>query len=227
MSKKMSIAKKSSPKESEIKSSPKPQSLAISEHSLIRGTPRHIRKWLMSLRAASRVSRSALPGKKNMKRMTGTSGPKPLTAFASYDRSSAYWRTLQISLLTNTSGKFLGTWPKQGMTLAGVCYRLAPLVRHTHVSGCSSWPTPLASEALGGASDKMAQRALNGKKRQSGNLVALKAGDLLKLRYGINKRVTFYEWLMGWVPNWSALEPLAMDKFRLWLQQHGITSQMK
>jgi len=29
------------------------------------------------------------------------------------------------------------------------------------------------------------------------------------------------EWLMGWPIGWTDLEPLEMDKFRLWLQQHG------
>ena len=31
----------------------------------------------------------------------------------------------------------------------------------------------------------------------------------------------FHLWLMGWPTGWTALEPLAMDKYRLWLQQHG------
>jgi len=29
------------------------------------------------------------------------------------------------------------------------------------------------------------------------------------------------EWLMGWPIGWSDLKPLAMDKYQLWLQQHG------
>jgi hypothetical protein len=29
------------------------------------------------------------------------------------------------------------------------------------------------------------------------------------------------EWLMGWPIGQSDLKPLEMDKFRLWLQQHG------
>jgi hypothetical protein len=31
----------------------------------------------------------------------------------------------------------------------------------------------------------------------------------------------FAEWLMGWPIGWTAYEPVAMDKFRLWLQWHG------
>lgn len=29
------------------------------------------------------------------------------------------------------------------------------------------------------------------------------------------------EWLMGWPPNWTALEPLATDKYQQWLHSHG------
>lgn len=32
----------------------------------------------------------------------------------------------------------------------------------------------------------------------------------------------FHLWLMGWPEGWNALEPLATDKYRLWLQQHGL-----
>jgi hypothetical protein len=29
------------------------------------------------------------------------------------------------------------------------------------------------------------------------------------------------EWLMGWPIGWTALQPLAMDRFLEWQQQHG------
>lgn len=29
------------------------------------------------------------------------------------------------------------------------------------------------------------------------------------------------EWLMAWPIGWTGLEPLEMDKYRSWLQQHG------
>jgi hypothetical protein len=34
----------------------------------------------------------------------------------------------------------------------------------------------------------------------------------------------FHLWLMGWPAGWNALEPLEMDKYRSWLQQHGASS---
>ena len=32
---------------------------------------------------------------------------------------------------------------------------------------------------------------------------------------------TWVEWLMGWCLGWTDLRPLATDKFRQWLEQHG------
>jgi hypothetical protein len=34
---------------------------------------------------------------------------------------------------------------------------------------------------------------------------------------------TWVEWLMGWPLGWTALAPLARDKFRQWLESHGIS----
>lgn len=33
----------------------------------------------------------------------------------------------------------------------------------------------------------------------------------------------FHLWLMGWPTGWTALEPLEMDKYHLWLQRHGVS----
>ncbi len=32
------------------------------------------------------------------------------------------------------------------------------------------------------------------------------------------------EWLMGWPPGWTALDVLAMDKFRPWLESQGMSN---
>lgn len=34
---------------------------------------------------------------------------------------------------------------------------------------------------------------------------------------------TWTEWLMGWIEEWTDLRPLEKDKFRLWLQLHGVS----
>jgi hypothetical protein len=33
------------------------------------------------------------------------------------------------------------------------------------------------------------------------------------------------EWMMGWVPGWTDIAPLGMDKFQQWQQQHFLSSQ--
>jgi hypothetical protein len=33
-----------------------------------------------------------------------------------------------------------------------------------------------------------------------------------------------WEWMMGWPIGWTALEPLATDKFQQWLHAHGASS---
>ena len=46
--------------------------------------------------------------------------------------------------------------------------------------------------------------------------------DILAKGAGLGgSRLGLREWMMGWVIGWTALEPLAMDRFRLWLRLHG------
>ena len=46
-------------------------------------------------------------------------------------------------------------------------------------------------------------------------------GQQLANQVGGSLNPTWVEWLMGWCLGWTALEPLAMDKYQQWLQQHG------
>lgn len=68
-------------------------------------------------------------------------------------------------------------------------------------------PTPTArlyGSNQGGASGRAGQ-----KRRPS--LEALTGGPW----------ISFREWMMGWPIGWTALEPLAMDRFQEWLRWHG------
>lgn len=68
------------------------------------------------------------------------------TSFARYDRASLSWRTSQLSFMTPTPSDGCSvTWPPSGSMRTGQCYQRAPWVHHTHVSGCSWWPTPTAA----------------------------------------------------------------------------------
>jgi hypothetical protein len=80
-----------------------------------------------------------------------------------------------------------------------------------------TWPTPTVNETIGvfrqvtmrGDSPRIISN--NGIEGQA------RIGDVIGGRPNPN----WIEWLMGWPMMWTALEPLAMDRFREWLQQHG------
>lgn len=205
-------------------SSTMPPSLAMSEHSLVQDVQAYIEGLRMSLLVDSPVSHLVQPAECLGQMTSETCGLQPLNAFAWYDQATHCWRTFQACLLVDILEPFSDTWPRQGMTVDGQFYPLAPLVRHIHGKDCSCWPTPIASESTGGGSAKEAERSMAGIKRKSGANITLRAKDLYLLKYGTQPGAIFYEWLMGWAPRWTGLEPLAMDKFQQWLQQHGIYS---
>ncbi len=70
-----------------------------------------------------------------------------------------------------------------------------------------------------GAGDSEGPGRIHGEGGQGG-------GMNLKDWFSINYRFAYpparlSEYLMGWPIGWTALEPLGMDRFRLWLQRHG------
>ncbi len=71
------------------------------------------------------------------------------------------------------------------------------------------WPTPSASDWKG--SSKAGQR--RGQLTDPAMNVIPPGGSLNPM---------WVEWLMGWPLGWTALEPLEMDKFQQWCEQHGI-----
>lgn len=120
---------------------------AISEHSLVTGTPSAIEAWLTSLPPASPVSLSALPENAPERMTRATCGPQPSSASAWYDRGSHSWRTFQVSFLAATLEPFSETWPKAGMMHAGAFY---PQPSWEHRISAIDYglllPTPLANE---------------------------------------------------------------------------------
>ena len=71
----------------------------------------------------------------------GLSSPASL---AKYNRSTRLWKTLLPSVRAG-SIVFSGTWPRAGMTVDGIAYRLPPLVRPIAGTGSGLWPAPSAS----------------------------------------------------------------------------------
>ena len=95
--------------------------------------------WTSLLRA-SRARRSVLRGRGWERVATRTCGLIPFASLERLSRSGACWRTFLGFSRLDTSGKFSLVWPKSGMILGGVAYRLRPLERLTggNVSGSSA-----------------------------------------------------------------------------------------
>ncbi len=190
--------------ESLTASCPTPPSLVISDHSLVKGTPQHIREWLMSSQEGSPASHSVKP-ESDLEPMTPAICGRPQSnASAWYDRDTHCWRTFQSCFLVDILEPFSVTWPRQGMTQDGLFFPLAPLAHHIHESACSFWPTPRAHGSCNAGGSNSRKTAIAKGTYVSGSI-----------------NPNLYEWLMGWPIEWTGLKPLAMDKFQQWSEQHG------
>lgn len=149
MSNKTTTANASSLPESPMVSSLKLPSSAMSEHSSVTGTPRHIREWLMSLQPAFHASPSALQESEKEGPTSEICGPPQSSAFAWFDRDTHYWRTFQVSLFTGISGRFSERWPKAGILHLGVCYQRLSAERRINEIAFGLWPTMRAIDARG------------------------------------------------------------------------------
>lgn len=220
-------ASESLPPESVTESSPMPLSSAISEHSSVTGTPQAIREWLMSLQGDSRVNHSACKivelnttAEKTQRggQTIETCGPSLKTSFAWYDPNGACWRTFQGSFLQDTFHAYSETWPKAGIVCGGVAYHLRKSAPNISENGYGLLPTPHASDMY----VKLKTRASIQRYYTADHDHTSKLPYLLQMNgWSWQEIMNHYEATMGWIPSWTALEPLEMDKIRMWLQQHG------
>jgi hypothetical protein len=79
----------------------------------------------------------------------------------------------------------------------------------------SRFPTPTVAMRKGSSIGALTRR--DGRSRANDRLDYRVEGS------GLTGRLnpTWVEWLMGWPIGWTALQPLAMDRFREWQRQHG------
>jgi hypothetical protein len=167
-----------------------------------------VERWISSL-PGSRVSRSVSPENGKAKRTNGTYGLKRSDAF----REWRSWKTFQGSLLTGTSERYSATWPRAGLMHDGTAYHQRPLADISVVTACGSLPRvprPVACDGKGSG-------RIRHERSQGMNL-----RDWWNANYGfVYPPVRVSEYLMGVPEGWTALEPLATDKFRRWLELHG------
>lgn len=169
--------------------------------------------WTSSA-AASRAKTSALRA-----RGPGLTAPDPASghtlraSFARWDRDTSSWRTAQCSLLGGLV-EYSETWPRWGMMRAGVCSGLTTSALRINATACGSelrFPTPTV---CGNYNRK-------GASKTSGDGLATVVRAASSNGDGGPLNPPWVEWLMGWPQGWTGLEPLEMDRYRSWLQQHG------
>ena len=107
-----------------------------------------VASWTSSL-AASRANRSARPENVSARPTSEISGLKPSGSYAKWDPASSSWKTYQLSLLTNTSERFSGSFPRAGIASCGRLYRLPSLERPIGEIGSGSWATPTTADSQG------------------------------------------------------------------------------
>ena len=202
-----------------------------------------LRTWLQ---AAFPVNHSALQESGPAQTTQEICGPPPSPPYARLDHDTASLRTFQASWLADTLSESYATLPKAGIACDGVVYQQPKWARRISVIGYGLLPTPNTMDSLPPKSPEALHReatVTRPGRRQPSNLRDAVSnmqrwptprqfmhkdsttdrgkGNLGEV-VGGKLNPTWVEWLMGWPLGWTDLRPLAMDKFRLWQQQHGI-----
>jgi hypothetical protein len=134
-------------------------------------------------------------------------GAKPPESFARFVLEESCWKTHQLSLFGGLE-EFLGTWPRWGIMQNGECWELEARADQWNASG---FGLPAPTKSMG----KRGWGFSNIKPRYSAELEANAQ------IFGYKPHPSVLEWSMGWIPTWTRLAPLAMDKFQAWLRSHG------
>jgi len=148
--------------------------------------------------------------------------------------------------LTRTVRKSLGSFPRQGMMLLGICFPLPKLERHTSGNGGGVLPTPAAQQFesnVGGSGGRvgkvryslhgMAKTGLwptpTSHRQDMGTLELARYSGTDRRKKGIKYdpavggqlNPTWVEWLQGIPLGWTSLEPLPKESYDYWIKSHG------
>ena len=145
---------------------------------------------------------------------------------ARLDPNTHLWKIPQCSLLED-SEQSLETWPRWGTMQNGVCWDMTHLEVSNAETESGLLPTPTKNLFSHWSSAKA--KVLTNGIRKSG----VKVGSILwwdmteqHIRLGGLEEKTIPDPLCGevvmeWPMGWTELQPLEMDKFQEWQQQHG------
>ena len=200
---------------------------------------RGVDAWISS-QVDSRARTSVAPARvKALKEHEADYGGKWQESFAKWDRDSCSWKTPQCSLFGDLES-FSETWPRWGIMRHGACFlphmpevpiyerESGLLPTPTHKALISWWASAQYKTAL-----PFNIRKMTGGHRKSGAKIGSNLSWTLAewhLRNGGQRDSElvpdpcFYEVMMGWPMQWTALGDVATDKFHKWLQWHGKSS---
>lgn len=203
--------------------------------------------WLMLSVPDSHASRSAKLEKNAEHRTIETCGQPHASEFAQLSHDGSGWKTYLDSYVGKqkkgrsrarpTSELFWETWPRSGLMRDGVAFLQKKLERHIAGPDCLLLPTPTAGDATRGATTYSrgnpsllkavrmipipTSRDFRSGKGKTQAERGRTAGASLSELSGGTLNPEWVEWLMGWPIGWTALEPLATDRYQRWLSAHG------
>lgn len=177
------------------------------------------------------------------------SGERWRASFARFDRVTCSWRTVQCYLFED-SEQCSVIWPRSGMTVGGHAYPLPTVGRRTSGTESGFLPTPTKTDANGrtyhygrgrkenatcsllgvakllptpAATDWKGQYTWDTVRKRMAMTRGVRLPEELVRVAGkaITPNPDFWDWMMGWPIGSSALQPLEMDRFREFVQQHG------
>ena len=129
-------------------------------------------------------------------------GPTPPGSFAIYDPRSRCWKMSQLSLFEGLTAS-QETWPRSGMVASGIAFPLPTLAHPILETESLSWPTPTTrdyKDSPGMAMQSGARLRLD----QLPRVVFHREGTP---KGGGHVSPHWIEWLMGYPPGWTELEP--------------------
>ena len=176
-----------------------------------------------SCAVASRVRTSLPPAKaKASKERAADSGDKWCEWFAKFDPVSCSWKIRQTLLFADLE-ESLETWPRWGLMRRGECMERPTLMPRTTEKESGYWPTPTATDSIRYKMKRPAHEKNLANNKAKGHGAGPASSSLpaqLAVQLDAFLHPSLGEWLMDYPMEWTALKPLATDKFRQWLQWH-------